>query len=189
MLMPDHVLETTRIKLSPFTRDDAPSLHAHWTAPEVRQFLWDDKIISLELVDEVIEASINCFLDRGAGYWMIRLHEEPSPFAGFAGFRWIDDPRSGVEIPEVLCSLDPEHWGKGLAVEALSAVIAHLFSDDSINAVYAGIDPPNLRSSRLVHRLGMKFAFSTVINDIPADYFVLTRDEFHFGHQKEFCKS
>ena len=60
-------------------------------------------------------------------------------------------------LPEVGFLLHPEHWGKGLAFEAMTAVIAALeaeFAD--LPALTAEVDPRNAASLRLLDRLGFR---------------------------------
>jgi RimJ/RimL family protein N-acetyltransferase len=57
-------------------------------------------------------------------------------------------------LPEIGYILHPDHWGRGLATEALTAVIGHIFSTRPIAAVHADVDPRNTGSLRLLARLG-----------------------------------
>jgi RimJ/RimL family protein N-acetyltransferase len=57
-------------------------------------------------------------------------------------------------LPEVGFLLHPDHWGKGLAHEAMTAVIAHLFAAHEVEALTAEADPRNAASLRLLGRLG-----------------------------------
>ncbi|MCU0827480.1 MAG: GNAT family N-acetyltransferase [Tabrizicola sp.] len=57
-------------------------------------------------------------------------------------------------LPEVGFLLHPDHWGKGLAFEAMTAVIAHLFTAHAVEALTAEADPRNAASLRLLGRLG-----------------------------------
>jgi RimJ/RimL family protein N-acetyltransferase len=57
-------------------------------------------------------------------------------------------------LPEIGYILHPDHWGRGLATEAVGAVIAHLFERHPIEALRADIDPRNLRSIRMLTKLG-----------------------------------
>ena len=58
------------------------------------------------------------------------------------------------KLPEVGYILHPDHWGRGLATEALSAVIAHIFATRPIDVITADVDPRNEGSLRLLARLG-----------------------------------
>ena len=57
-------------------------------------------------------------------------------------------------LPEIGYILHPDVWGQGLATEALSAVIAHVFAAHDIEAITADVDPRNAASLRLLARLG-----------------------------------
>ena len=57
-------------------------------------------------------------------------------------------------LPEVGYILHPDHWGQGLAGEAVSAALDHVFTHRPIEAVTADVDPENAASIRLLARLG-----------------------------------
>jgi [ribosomal protein S5]-alanine N-acetyltransferase len=57
-------------------------------------------------------------------------------------------------LPDIGYILHPDSWGRGLAAEALAAVIDHVFGRHDIPAITADIDPHNTRSIRLLERLG-----------------------------------
>ena len=59
-------------------------------------------------------------------------------------------------LPEIGYILHPEHWGRGLAREALSAVLPRLFATFEIDEVVAEVDPRNAASLRLLARLGFR---------------------------------
>jgi ribosomal-protein-alanine N-acetyltransferase len=48
----------------------------------------------------------------------------------------------------------PGYWGRGLAFEACQAVLPCLARDFKVRALYATVDPRNVRSIRLLQRLG-----------------------------------
>ncbi len=57
-------------------------------------------------------------------------------------------------LPEIGFILHPDAWGRGLAHEALSAVVGHLFATRPLDALTADVDPRNAPSLRLLARLG-----------------------------------
>ncbi len=57
-------------------------------------------------------------------------------------------------VPEIGYILHPDHWSKGLAREALAAIIPHLFETFPIPAILADVDPRNDSSLKLLLRLG-----------------------------------
>jgi RimJ/RimL family protein N-acetyltransferase len=57
-------------------------------------------------------------------------------------------------LPEIGYILHPDHWGRGLATEALTAVIPRIFARHPIPALRADIDPRNAGSIALLTKLG-----------------------------------
>lgn len=58
------------------------------------------------------------------------------------------------KLPEIGFILRSDHWGKGLASEALSAFLAHIFAARDIDRVIADVDPRNVGALRLLHSYG-----------------------------------
>lgn len=57
-------------------------------------------------------------------------------------------------LPEIGFILHPDFWGRGLAREALDAVIARVFSSFPVDALTADVDPRNAASLALLKSLG-----------------------------------
>ena len=57
-------------------------------------------------------------------------------------------------LPELGYILHPDHWGKGLAIEAVGAAVDHVFTTRAVDALTADVDPENVASIRLLQRLG-----------------------------------
>lgn len=57
-------------------------------------------------------------------------------------------------FPEIGFILHPDHWGRGLAAEALAAVIERAFTVHHLDRIEADVDPRNARSLALLARLG-----------------------------------
>ncbi len=58
-------------------------------------------------------------------------------------------------VTEIGYMLMRAHWGKGIAVEAVSALIDRIFAEDQ-RRVFADTDPDNAASRGLLERLGFK---------------------------------
>ena len=74
--------------------------------------------------------------------------------------------------------LVPEYWGQGLATEAAQAWLRYGFEELGLAAIYAGADPPNEASLRVIERLGMKLPRRATVNGLEVIYYSLTRAEF-----------
>lgn len=170
-------LETDRLILLPFTSTDLDFLHGLWTEPQVRRYLWDDLVISREQAQAVIEASQECFAEPGFGFWHVALKESETSI-GFCGLRYFSDAQVDGNRIEILYGLTSAQWHKGLAVEAAQAVLRFGFEALRLEQIYAGADPPNAASFRVMERLGMHFDHVTELNGLTAHYYVITHADY-----------
>jgi [ribosomal protein S5]-alanine N-acetyltransferase len=145
----NRTLTTRRLVLRPATAQDHADLLAHWTAPEVREFLFDGAILSPADVTGAIEDSARTFADAGYGLWLIRERERTG-LVGTAGLRPLEDLG-----PEVIYSLTPGARGKGYATEAARAVMVHALGPLGLPEVLAEVDEGNAASVKVIERLGM----------------------------------
>jgi [ribosomal protein S5]-alanine N-acetyltransferase len=149
------VIRTPRLVLRPWTREDVDALHALWTTPEVRRYLWDDTIITRDVAERLVDSQMVAAVRDGIGYWALHVASaawsDEGAIVGFCGFRFIDD---SPEI-ELMYGLQVEYWGNGFATEACVAAIECLWCSTEFQRVYARTDPPNEGSARVMRRLGM----------------------------------
>ncbi|MFC9976492.1 GNAT family N-acetyltransferase [Spirillospora sp. NPDC127200] len=161
------VLRTGRLVLHPLGMGDHAALLAHWSAPQVRLHLFEDRRgggrISPERVTGIIEASRRDFATEGYGLWALRPAEpgggpDPAPgdapLLGVTGLRRQSGP-DGVDA-EIVYSLEPARWGQGLAAEAARAVLGYAFEVVGLRRVTAEIDVRNAASIDVAERLGMR---------------------------------
>jgi ribosomal-protein-alanine N-acetyltransferase len=165
-------LSTMRTTLRPVVRGDAAALHALWTDPDVRRFLWDDVSISEERAAEVVAASDADFAAHAFGIWMVD-ETASGQFAGFCGLR-----SSDTGEPELLFGFWPRFWGQGLATEASRAVLSYAFDVLACPYVVAATDVPNAASVRTLERLGMQFERRGTLNGLDTIFYRLPRAQF-----------
>jgi len=158
------VLETARVRLRPFARDDVDTLLTHWRNEDVRRWLWDGRAVERDEVVDVVEESIGAFANGRAGFWVIE--RTGHWFAGFTGFRAMPD---STDL-ELYYGLDPAHWGAGLATEAARAAAQYGFDVLGLDAIPIRTDGPNEASVAVMKRLGARYvrtdpvgAFGTTI--------------------------
>lgn len=168
--MMDLVLETPRCVLTPLARTDAAELHALWTTPGVRRFLWDDEIIPPARTDEALRKSAELFREHHFGLWAIRVNGSPA-LAGFAGVWPFRDPPEF----ELLYAIGEPWWGQGYAVEAARAVIDHCFGPLDLERMRASTDAANTASIRVLEKLGFKLARRDTVGGLDTMFFELPR--------------
>jgi ribosomal-protein-alanine N-acetyltransferase len=138
--------------LRPIAPADRAALHRLWTEPDVRRFLWDDRVIDLATVDEVIGRSAASFAAEGFGLFALREHGGEDLLGAVGVYRL-----QPAGEPELIYSLARACWGRGLASEASRAVIADAFERLGFARVLARTDPPNRASIEVMKRLGMRY--------------------------------
>jgi ribosomal-protein-alanine N-acetyltransferase len=166
-------LRTRRLLLSPVSPDDATDLELHWGEPGVRLYPWDDRAPLQTDVDAVVARSEADFRRSSYGLWAVRLADE-SQLAGVCGVRNLKD--SGDV--EIVYSLAPQLWGRGLATEAAEAVLRYLFEELGLERVFGGADEPNRASARVLAKLGMRYHGIIEQDGDPVTFYLVTRAEF-----------
>lgn len=168
-----NTLETGRLRLRPFVPEEADELHALWTQPEVRRFLWDDQVIPPDQTMEIMRRSGEFFAREGFGLWSIRTANSPE-LCGFGGYWYFREP---PEL-ELLLGLGPAHWHRGLATEAGIALIRYGFEVLGFDEVRGSTDAPNEPSLRLMRRLGMEFEKQAEVGGLDTVFFVARRRDW-----------
>jgi len=169
-------LLTARTTLQPLGPADVDDVHAIWTHADVRRYLCDDRVVSLQQSRDWLTTSARNFDTRGFGLWGVRV--VGGGMAGVVGCqRW---PSS--DEPELMYALLPAWWRQGLATEATQAVLAHVFERLGHPLAVAATDPPNLASIRVLDRLGMVFAERVILHERDTLVYRLSRERWRRLH-------
>ena len=154
-------VRTERLQIRPMTEPDIDAMWEWRRLPEVNRWLG--------LAPETLEAFRERYRDpeRLASMHLIELlpadgDEGLAPIGDImikVGDGWaqleVAGQAKGVEA-ELGWVLDPAHTGKGLATEAIRAVIEVCFGPLGLRRVHAGCFADNEPSWRLMERLGMR---------------------------------
>jgi len=145
-------LRTPRLHLRrwhPTDRAPFAQLNAH---PHVMEFF--PSLLSREESDAMVDRIEAHFHNHGFGLWAVEI-PEVTPFAGFVG---LGIPRFEAHFTpciEIGWRLDADHWNRGYATEGARAVIAFAFDSLHVEEVVSFTVPANLRSRRVMEKLGL----------------------------------
>ena len=89
--------------------------------------------------------------ERGWGVWAVEVDGDLAGMVGLNVPRW---PLPFSPCTEVLWRFRKEFWGRGIAYAAACHAIEYGFSTIGLDELVAFTTPPNLRSIRLMNRLG-----------------------------------
>ena len=151
--MPAPTLLTDRLRLDGHRADDLQTFAAWWQRPEVYAGIGQPR--TREEVWLRLLRSIGQWTLFGYGAWVVRTRDTDAAIGevGLMEMRRAIEPP--LDAPEVGWLLAPEAQGRGLAGEALAAVLG--WSDEArIARTTCIIDPDNVRSIRLATRAGYR---------------------------------
>ncbi|MFN6982814.1 MAG: GNAT family N-acetyltransferase [Brevundimonas sp.] len=136
-------LVTPRLVLRRARPGDVDDLHQVFSSPEAMRWWSTMPHETREKTAEWLDSMIAADPEVGDDF----VVEAQGRVIGKAGF-W--------RLPEIGYILHPDYWGRGLATEALTAVIDHVMATRDIATVTADVDPANAASIRLLTRLGFQ---------------------------------
>jgi ribosomal-protein-alanine N-acetyltransferase len=165
-----HLIETARLRMRPFELCDTDEMHRLWTDPAVRKFLWDDIVITRDRAAQVVRESLALFAEKGFGFWVVSQKEDDAAI-GFCGLREYGKPLEA----ELLYGFYSAYWGQGFATEAAAAILHRGFEMNRLQRIWAGADPPNKASVRVMERIGMRYNDSRMVGGLEAIYYVIER--------------
>jgi ribosomal-protein-alanine N-acetyltransferase len=165
------ILTSRRLTLHPLAPEHLDAMHALWTDPGVRRYLWDNLVISRERAAEVIAGSQADFAAHRYGLWSV-VENTSGRIIGFCGLRSGDEEG----VPELLYGLLPRYWGHGFATEAAQAVLSYAFAL-GYPEVVAATDVPNDASARVLERLGMRFTRRGKLNGLDTLFFRKSQED------------
>ena len=154
-------LETSRLTLRPFTRDDAEFLLELVNVPEFHEHIGDRGIRTLEQAREYLDSKLKETYERhGFGLMRVALKETDQSI-GMAGVL----KREALEDPDLGYAFLPAHWRKGYAFEACEASLQHARETLGFKRVLAAVSPANTPSIRLLEKLGFTYERMVSLGD------------------------
>jgi RimJ/RimL family protein N-acetyltransferase len=142
---------TARLRFDALRREDAAALFAYRADPAVSRYQgWRPG--SVEEALRFIERQQAVAFDTPGSWFQFALRLGGSgELAGDLGLHFVD-----ADTVEFGVTLAPAQQGRGLAAEALHAVLALVFGELGRHRAFASVDPRNLACVRLLERLGMR---------------------------------
>ncbi len=144
-------INTERLVLRPHRTEDATSLHAIYSQPEVARYLLDDPWTAEQAVEKVGQRLPKTGLTTDA-HALALIVEYNESVIGDVLIWFTDIERKIAEIGWVL---DPAYGGQGLAAEAAKKILDLAFDTYGCHRVVAQMDGRNIASAKLAERIGM----------------------------------
>jgi RimJ/RimL family protein N-acetyltransferase len=146
-------LRTERLLLRPWRTQDREPFAAMNDDPAVMEYF--PTTLTRAESDARAEHFGSDIQRLGYGFWAAEIPGE-APFIGFIGLMATDDEMPFSPAIEIGWRLAREHWGHGFASEGARAALAFGFSELGLEQIVALTAAANLRSRRVMERLGMQ---------------------------------
>lgn len=145
-------LSTERLSLRPWRESDRQPFQKINADPRVMEFFPEP--LTAEASDKLFDR-IQARIDHhGFGPFAVELIETGA-FLGFIGVFIPEFDAHFTPAVEIGWRFASEHWGKGLATEGARAALEFAFNTIGLEEVVSFTVPANLRSRRVMEKLGM----------------------------------
>ncbi len=154
-------LETDRLILRRYTRDDAQAVYTNWASKEeVTRYLTWPSHASIEETLNVIDEWTIGYSNDDYYHWTIAFKENVDESIGDIAVVNMENAAAHIGY-----CLGTAWWNKGIMSEALRAVIDFLFDIVGVDRVEARHDPKNPNSGRVMQKCGMKYEKTLIGSD------------------------
>lgn len=146
-----YFLTTSRIGFSKWTEGDLSLAQMLWGDPAVTKYICASGVFSQDEIAARLAKEIENDANFGVQYWPI-FELSTGKLIGCCGLRPYKE-----SMYELGFHLRPEFWRKGFAVEAASAVILYAFRFLGAKGLFAGHNPNNGASQKVLGKLKFQY--------------------------------
>jgi RimJ/RimL family protein N-acetyltransferase len=172
--MPLPPLTTDRLLLRQRRLDDVPAILAMNADPEVIRFVGDGSRPDPVEQERRVRERVDTDFGMGLGYWSVFPRKRPDDYLGYVVLSPIPD---STDI-ELSYGIRRDAWGLGFATEASQAGLEFGFRVRELPEIVALTYPANLRSQRVIAKLGFTPAGIRHAYGQDLLFFRLARDSY-----------
>jgi RimJ/RimL family protein N-acetyltransferase len=154
-------LRTERLLLRPMRTDDAASIAARRSDPDVARYQNWATPYPLERAQELVADIVAMDGPTNGEWWMLTIADlDDTTVLGDLVVHLSDDGHTA----EIGYTLARDAWGHGYAVEAAEALVGHLFDTVGVSRVEGKLHPDNAASAMVLERIGLIFEGHTKLS-------------------------
>lgn len=146
------VLRTPRLLLREIRPDDAQAIFAMRANGRVNQFIARPAMTDLEAAESLVARTRAAYGEGKAIGWAGILRDGGT-IIGTCGFNTIEPHNLHAEIGGEMAT---EYWGKGIALEAVQAILRHGIEVMGLHTIEAKVNPDNRGAIAVLERLGFQ---------------------------------
>ncbi|NLP16156.1 MAG: GNAT family N-acetyltransferase [Clostridiales bacterium] len=147
-------IETERLILRKFTKDDIGPVYNNWTSDEaVTKYLRWPTHKDMSVTEKVINEWIAAYENPSYYQWAIELKSIGKPIGAIS----VVDMNEKLDIVHIGYCIGSKWWHKGITSEAFSAIIPFLFEEVGVNRIETQHEPNNPHSGNVMKKCGLKY--------------------------------
>lgn len=146
-------VETQRMVLRAYKREDTLDMFEYCKRPEVSAQMWWDVHASIDHTHQYMDSVLEGYYKGAPPLWVM-VDKECNKVIGHIGFTSLDEENRRGEYGFVLSS---DYWGKGFMVEAVKALLEYGFEGLKLERIQAYCYISNERSARVLEKVGMQY--------------------------------
>lgn len=151
--MRSEIIRTSRLILRPFSVDDYKEMFSSWVSDEeVTRFLTWSSHEDSSVTKLILSEWAGHYKEEDYLNWAVVYNEYNALIGNISAVSYDKD----LKQVEIGYCYSRRYWGKGLATEALKAVIDFIFSHSDTIRIQAKHDVLNPASGRVMEKAGMR---------------------------------
>jgi ribosomal-protein-alanine N-acetyltransferase len=171
-MSPRYEIETTRLRLRVFNLADLDELALIFSDPEVMKYIGTEgKPMSRDETEKALDVFVSDWEKYGFSRWAVCL-KESGRLIGCCGLKLLEG------TPEVIYVLARDYWGRGYGSEAAKTSLRYGFECLGLDQIVAVTRHENVRSQRVMSRIGMRYEKEILHYAVEGVGYVITKKEF-----------
>jgi RimJ/RimL family protein N-acetyltransferase len=160
---PEYPIRTERLLLRAYAHGDVDALYAYQRLPEVHRYLYTEPRTRADVEAIVAERAGSAVLtEAGQGLALVAELAETGELVGDCVLFWRSQEHKQGEVGYVF---NPGYHGRGLATEAVGALLRLGFEGMGMHRIAGHLDARNTASARVLERAGLRREAHLVENE------------------------
>ena len=160
---PEYPIRTERLLLRPYALADVDALYAYQRLPEVHRYLYTEPRSRSEVEALVAErAGVRALTGAGQALALVADLAQTGELVGDCMLFWRSLEHEQGEVGYVF---NPAYQGRGLATEAVGALLRLGFEGLGLHRIAGHLDARNTASARVLERAGLRREAHLVENE------------------------
>jgi RimJ/RimL family protein N-acetyltransferase len=160
---PEYPIRTERLLLRPYDHGDVDALYAYQRLPEIHRYLYTEPRTRADIEALVAERAGSAVLTgAGQGITLVAELAQTGELVGDCVLFWRSQEHEQGEVGYVF---NPAYHGRGLATEAVGALLRLGFEGLGLHRIAGHLDGRNTASARVLERAGLRREAHLVENE------------------------